>query len=408
MDDLDSLFSLALQAQNALKGHVHRTPLTYSTYFSSVTGKDVYLKLENLQKTGSFKVRGAFFKISSLLPEVRTRGVVAASSGNHAQGVAYSASRLGVKAIIVMPRTAPPYKINATKSYGAKVLLKGEIYDDAYQEALRISKKTGAFFIHPFDDPYVIAGQGTIGLEIAEELPEIDSVLVPVGGGGLISGIALTLKHLYRDRKLNVIGVEPEADPKLTRALNAGKPISITPKPSLADGVLTRSVGRLTFKVIQSTVDDVVIVSEDYIAKAMYLLLERTKLLAEGAGALPLAALLQHPTKIPGKKVVAVISGGNADLTTLYRVILRGLASEGRITKITLKLKDTPGALHKALSAVASSGCNIIDIRHDRFDPSVSPGFALVELLLETPSSEAVEKVLSDLKGLGIEVVKHV
>jgi len=408
MESFKDMLKLIKEANRTISGSIHKTPLTFSTYFSKVTGKEVYLKLENLQKTGSFKVRGALFKISSLMPQAEHKGVIAASSGNHAQGVAYSAMKLGVNATIVMPITAPPYKVNATRSYGAKVILSGKVYDDAYRTALEISKKTGSFFIHPFDDPYVIAGQGTIGLEIAEQLSDVDTVLVPVGGGGLISGIAIGVKETLTNRKIQVIGVEPENAPKLRLALQHGHPVEIEPKPSLADGVLTRTVGRLTFQIMKSYVDDVITVSEDDIARAMYLLLERAKLLAEGAGALPLAALLTKKDSLPGNKVVAVISGGNADLTTLYRVVLRGLTVEGRITKVDLKLKDSPGSLKRVLEIIANFNCNIIDIRHDRFNPAFKPGYAMVELLFETPSSETSHQVISELKKQGIEVVSYV
>ena len=403
--EFNDIFELIMDARQVLAGDVHRTPLTYSSHFSRASGKDVYLKLENLQKTGSFKVRGAYFKIKSLMPQVKGRGVVAASSGNHAQGVAYAASRLGVKATIVMPETAPPYKVNATRSYGAEVILHGRVYDDAYLKAVEISRETGAFFVHPFDDPHVIAGQGTIGIEIAEDLPEVDTVLVPVGGGGLIAGIALAVKLRLRDRSVRVIGVEPETAPKLKLSLEAGEPVKITPKPSLADGVITKGVGRLTYSIISRYVDQVVTVGEDDIAKAMYLLLERAKLLAEGAGALPLAALLRYGESLPGEKIVAVISGGNADLTTLYRVILRGLMVDGRIAKVTLILKDSPGILESTLRVVAKHRCNILDIRHDRFEPKIRPGYARVEILMETPSSETLKELIKDLSENGIEVV---
>jgi len=408
MGEFRDMLSLIKEASNVLRSNIHRTPLTFSTYFSHLVGREIYLKLENLQKTGSFKVRGALFKINSLLPEVRERGVVAASSGNHAQGVAYSASKLGVKATIVMPETAPPYKVNATRSYGARVILKGRVYDDAYVEAVKISRETGAYFIHPFDDPYVIAGQGTIGLEICEDLPNVDTILVPVGGGGLISGIALSVKESLRSKDVRIIGVEPEGDPKLRQALVIGRPVEIVPKPSLADGVLTKTVGRLTFKIIKDYVDDVLVVDEDEIARAMYLLLERGKLLAEGAGALPLAAILKYGRGLPGKEIVAVISGGNADLTTLYRVILRGLSAEGRLAKIALELKDQPGTLRESLDYVSSAGFNIIEIRHDRFGPGIPPGYANVELLVETPSKGAIDNLLSKLRDAGIKVVKYV
>jgi len=400
----EDLFKLIKDAGSSLQNVIHKTPLTYSTYFSKLTGKNVYLKLENLQKTGSFKVRGAYNKIRSLLPEARRRGVIAASTGNHAQGVAYAARELGVKATIVMPETAPPYKVISTKSYGAEVLLHGKVYDDAYKKAVEISMRTGAYFIHPYDDPLVIAGQGTIGLEISEELPQVDAVIVPVGGGGLISGIAIALKNII-GHHVKIYGVEPEGAPKLKEALTHNSPVTITPSPSLADGVVTKGVGRLTFRIMKELVDDVLLVSEDNIARAMYLMLERAKLLAEGAGALPLAALLNDPDAIKGKNIVAVISGGNADLTTLYRVILRGLMVEGRIAKITLMLKDVPGSLERALKVISQLRCNIIDVRHDRLSPEILPGYARVEVLVEVPSTETLGVLRKELAKQGVKVV---
>jgi threonine dehydratase len=404
MAEADKIYQLIQEADTVLDGVIHRTPLSYSHSFSKMVGANIYLKLENLQKTGAFKVRGAYFKIHSILDQARMKGVIAASSGNHAQGVAYAANELGVKATIVMPETTPPYKVIATKSYGAEVLLHGRVYDDAYTKAIDLSRKTGAVFIHPFDDPYVIAGQGTIGLEIVKATKDVDYILVPVGGGGLISGIAIAVKKLLGN-KVKVIGIEPEAAPKFNLSIKEGKPVVIKPNPSLADGVVTKTVGKLTLDIVEEFVDDIVTVDEDSIARAIYLLLERAKLLAEGAGALPLAALLSGAIKAEGKYVVAVISGGNADLTTLYRVILKGLMVEGRIAKLTMILKDVPGMLHQVLGVIASNRCNIIEIKHDRFDPHMNPGNAAVEVIMETPSKEAVNKVVDELKSRGVKVV---
>ena len=400
----DKIFELIKKADEVLEGVVHRTPLSYSHSFSKLVGASVYLKLENLQKTGAFKVRGAYFKIYSVLDEARKYGVVAASSGNHAQGVAYSAQELGVKATIVMPETTPPYKVMATKSYGAEVVLYGKVYDDAYAKALELSKKRGSVLIHPFDDPFIIAGQGTIGLEIARVNPDIDYVIVPVGGGGLISGIAIAIKKVLGSR-VKVIGVEPEAAPKFYESLKRGEPVTIVPKPSLADGVITKTVGKLTLQLVREFVDEIYLVDEDSIARAMYLLLERAKLLAEGAGALPLALMLSGRLDVKGKKVVAVISGGNADLTTLYRVILRGLMAEGRICKLKLALRDVPGMLERVLNKLAVMKCNIIDVRHDRFSLDIEPGYALVEIVMETPSREVKAELVEKISEKGIKVL---
>jgi len=400
---IDEVFDLILKADKVLNGIIHRTPLTYSYSFSKLTGNNVYLKLENLQKTGAFKVRGAYFKIYSLLPDVKVKGVVAASSGNHAQGVAYASQELKVKATIVMPETTPAYKVIATKSYGANVILYGQVYDDAYSKALEISSESGAYFIHPFNDKYIIAGQGTIGLEIVRALNSVDYVIVPIGGGGLISGIGVALKKILGD-KVKVIGVEPVNAPKYFKSRECGKPVEIEPKPSLADGVITKSVGELTYSIMSEVVDDVVLVDEDSIAKAMYLLLERAKLLSEGAGALPLAALLSGTLNIKGKNVVAVISGGNADLTTIYRIILRGLLVDGRIGRLKLTLRDIPGSLLRVLSVLAKYKCNIIDVKHDRLGLSIEPGYASVEVVFEIPERDVVERVVEELKKRNIRV----
>ncbi len=404
MSEYETIRNLILKAREVLKSVVHETPLTHSTFFSNITGKTVYLKLENLQKTGSFKVRGAYFKIYSLLPDVKVKGVVTASSGNHAQGVAYSAKELGIKSTIVMPETTPPYKVNAVKSYGSEVILHGRIYDDAYAKALEISESSGAYLIHPFDDPYVIAGQGTIGLEIFEQLPDVDTVLVPIGGGGLISGIALALKSRLGN-KVKIIGVEPKNASKTRESLIKGSPVRISPNTSIADGVLTKGLGSLTFKIIRDFVDDVVEVDEDSIARAMYLLLERTKLLVEGAGALPIAALLSYKDEVPGKNVVAVLSGGNADLTILYRIILRGLMIDGRIAKVVMNLRDVPGSLERALKIIAEFRCNILDVTHERLDLDVEPGYARVKVLMELPDRNVYQELIKKLLESGIKVI---
>lgn len=404
MED-NSILELVFKASEVLKPVIHRTPTVHSAFISSVTGKSVYLKLENLQKTGSFKVRGAYFKISSLPQEVRARGVVTASSGNHAQGVAYSARELKVPSVIVMPETAPPYKINAVRSYGGEVILHGQIYDEAYQKALEICEKTGMTLVHPFNDPYIIAGQGTIGLEIMEEVPKVDTVVVPIGGGGLIAGTALAVKKLSGGR-VRVVGVEPSAAAKTRAALEAGHPVKTSPQPSLADGVLTKSLGDLTFELIRKYVDQVVEVEEDEIARAIYLLLERTKLLAEGAGALSVAALLSRGADIPGDSVVALISGGNADLTTLYRILMRGLMSEGRVVRITVSLKDVPGSLESVLRVLTGLRCNILDITHDRFDLDIKPGYAKVKILMEIPETQVLSKAAEKLEELGVDILE--
>jgi len=400
---IDELEKLIEEADRALEGKIHRTPLDYSATFSRIGNSKVYLKLENLQKTGSFKVRGALFKITRNLEKAKSRGVVAASSGNHAQGVAYSSSVMGVKATIVMPETTPPFKVNATKSYGAEVVLFGSVYDDAYSKALEISEKTGAMIVHPFNDLEVMAGQGTIGLEILRQLPDVEEVVVPIGGGGLISGIATAIKA--KKKSVRVVGVEPEAAPKYKAARERGSLIRIDPHPSLADGVITKSVGDLTYEVMNAVVDDVVTVSEDSIARAIYLLMERTKLVVEGAGALPVAALLEGKVGGDERKTVFVLSGGNIDLTTLYRIILRGLSADRRIAEIALILKDSPGELKKVLEIITKYRGNILEIKHDRLGINIPPGYAKTELILELPSSDLEDRVKEDLRAFGFRII---
>jgi len=398
----ESIAALVREAYEALEGIVHRTPLDFSATFSRMTGGRVYLKLENLQKTGAFKVRGAYFKISRLSPEERARGVVAASAGNHAQGVAYAAGRLGVRATIVMPETAPQAKVEATRGYGAEVVLHGRVYDDAYRKALEIAGETGAVFIHPFDDPYVIAGQGTIAVEVEEQLGgPPDLVVVPVGGGGLASGIASWLKT--RHPSVRVVGVEPAYAPKFTRSFEAGRPVEVPATPGLMDGLVTKRPGEITFKLLRELLDDIVTVTDEEVARAIFLLLERSKTLAEGAGAAGLAALLSGKIEVkPGWRVVVIVSGGNIDMTRLPKVVYYQLVREYRVVRLQGLVPDAPGWLNRVLEVLAGAKLNIIDIRHDRMLPFLEPGWAEVEVIAEAPSPAAVKAVLERLNSLGL------
>ena len=391
------------RAYEVLSRVVHRTPLDYSTTFSRLTGASVYLKLENLQKTGAFKVRGAYYKVWSLSPEEKRRGVIAASAGNHAQGVAFAASTQGVKATIVMPETAPLSKVEATRGYGAEVILHGRVYDEANELALKIAEERGATYVHPFDDPLVIAGQGTIAVEIEEQLGgPPDVVVVPVGGGGLAAGIASWFKSRYGDR-VKVIGVEPAYAPKFTKSLRAGAPIEVQAVPGLMDGLVTKRPGDLTFKLLSELLDDMVTVTDSEVSRAIFLLLERAKTLAEGAGAAGLAALLEGKTgDVKGKRVAVIISGGNVDLTRLSKVIEYQLAKEERIVRLQGLVPDAPGQLNSVLGVLASAKFNIIDIRHDRLVTFTEPGWALVEVVAEAPSREAVDDVLKKLNDMGL------
>jgi len=400
---LEVIWHYINEAQKIVYKVAHRTPLDFSTTFSRISGNKVYLKLENMQKTGSFKVRGAFYKIYKHLDEAKVRGVITASSGNHAQAVAFASLSLGVKSTVVMPETAPVFKINATKSYSANVVLHGRIYDDAYRKALEIAEENRMVFVHPFNDSEVIGGQGTIGLEVLQQLSDVDVVLVPIGGGGLISGIGIAIKKIKPNTK--IIGVEPKNAPKYYLARSYSKIIEMDPKPSLADGVVTKRVGDVTFEVMEKVVDDIVVVDEDSIARAIYLLMERSKMVVEGAGALPLAALLEGYMQGENRNVVLILSGGNIDLTTLYRVVLRGLAAEGRISTLRLILKDSPGELLKVLGILQRYRCNIVDVRHDRYSLDVPVGYALVELIFEVPELSIINEVKKELEALSIQII---
>lgn len=395
---ISRIWTLIREAENIVYNVAYKTPLEHSLSISHMLGCNIYLKLENMQKTGAFKIRGAYFKIYRHLEDAKNRGVITASSGNHAQGVAFASSVLGVKATIVMPETTPIYKINATKSYGANVILYGEVYDEAYKKAVEIAEDTKALFIHPFNDEEIVAGQGTIGVEILSQLGDVDAVLVPIGGGGLISGIGVALKKLKPS--VRVIGVEPEVAPKYYESRKAGTLLTVNIGPSLADGVLTKSVGDITFEIMNCVVDDVVKVSEDSIARAIYLLMERAKIVVEGAGALPLAAMLEGYLNNSGKKIILIVSGGNIDLTTLYRVVTRGLVAEGRVVALRLIMPDIPGQLYKALKILYKYRCNVIDVKHDRFSINIPVGHAAVDIIFEVPSKSDTEKVLKELADI--------
>ncbi|SFR04392.1 threonine ammonia-lyase [Desulfoscipio geothermicus] len=389
-------------AASVLAGIVHRTAVDYSSTFSELTGSQVYFKTENLQKTGSFKIRGAYYKISRLTEAQRARGVITASAGNHAQGVAYAAARAGIGATVVMPLTAPIAKVEATRGYGAEVVLAGRGYDEAFAEARELQAKTGATFIHGFDDPDIIAGQGTVGLEILEQLPHADAVILPVGGGGLVAGTALAVKS--RRPAVKVIGVQSEGAPAMCLSHQARCLQESGSACTLADGIAVRRPGRLTFELVCRYVDDVVTVSDEEIARAITMLLERSKLVVEGAGAAGLAALMQKRVVLPGATVVVVLSGGNIDINTVSILIERGLLQSGRRVYIRAMVDDRPGMLQKLLGAIADMQANIITVAHDRVDPRVPLKKAEVKLLLETRSRSHVRDIINRLREIGWEV----
>ena len=402
------MISLA-DVQNAaqvLSGKILRTPLIYSPTFSRMTGAKVYLKLENLQRGGSFKVRGATCKIQSHLAELSSRGVVAASVGNHAQGVALAARAAGVPATIIMPTWASIAKQEATRGYGAELILRGESLAESIEIARKLALETGRMFIHPYDDEEVIAGQGTIGLEILDDLPDPDFILIPVGGGGLIAGIATAVKAIQPATR--VVGVQATACPSALKAMKSGKPVAledVEEKNSLADAIMVTQVGEADYPILQKLVDEIVTVDENQISSAMLLLLERKRILAEGAGAVPLAALLGPAFELPkGSKVVLVISGGNVDSLLLDRVIHEGLRQEGRLMSFSVCLEDTPGSLARLLDLVARHQANVVNIHHARNEKGLPINFTRVDLELETRGIEHFKEIGEALKRAGYSI----
>ena len=382
-------------ARKVIQKIILRTPMIYSDTFSKLTGKEVFLKLENLQKTGSFKIRGAYYKLSQITPSMKKRGVVAASAGNHAQGVALASSILGIHSIVVMPEGVSLAKQMATRAYGGEVVLFGENTDEALNYAKNLAE-AGKSFIHPFDDKQVIAGQGTIGLEILEEVPGVEAIVVPTGGGGLISGIAAVVKKRRPDVK--VIGVQSIHAPSAFYSFKRGKVVEAKVKPTLADGIALRRVGEITFPLIQKRVDEMVTVGEDEIASAILMLMERKRIVAEGAGATPLAALLSKRWKTRAKRIVLLISGGNIDFHLLDRIIEKGLAQTGRLVRMSIVLRDVPGALGKLTALVAQYRANILHIIHERTAKDIPIGFSKVILMLETRGADHIRKIRKGFK----------
>ena len=377
------------------------TPLLDSQKLSRLCGCQVLLKLENFQMTGSFKDRGALNRLLSLSPEQKGKGIVAASAGNHAQAVAYHCQRLGIRSKIVMPVGTPLVKTVSTQGYGAEVILHGDMVDDAGDLAFQVSKEEGLTFIHPFADPLIIAGQGTIGIEIIQNelAKDLAAVLCPVGGGGLISGIATYLKET--NPAVRVIGVEAYVCPSMKASLLEGHPVKLEKASSLADGIAIKRVGQINFDIVRKYVDEVVTVEENEIANAVLLLLEMEKIVAEGAGAVPLAALLNRKVRLEGRKVLLIISGGNIDVNILGKIITRGLAMEGRIAQLTVRLKDLPGSLTAALEIMKGLRANILEIAHHRFDSLAPFGQVDVSITLETKGHAHIHEIQGALKGAG-------
>ena len=364
---------------------------------------DVYLKLECLQRTGSFKVRGACYKISQLSDEEKAHGVIACSAGNHAQGVALGATAHGIKSLICLPAGAPISKVEATKGYGADVCLVPGVYDDAYQKAIELRDEKGYTFVHPFDDPNVIAGQGTIGLELIDQVEDMDAVVVPVGGGGLISGVAFALKTL--NPHIKVYGVQAAGAASMVQSLHVHKRECLSSVSTIADGICVKEPGELTYEICSKYVDDIVTVSEDEICAAILQLLEKEKVVAEGAGATSVAAVMFNKVPVKGKKVVCIVSGGNIDVTILNRVVERGLAKSGRIAIINVELDDKPGKLVEVASVIAKAGANITNVYHDRNSDSEKVNSCILRVICETRNQEHVAAINNALRESGFKLV---
>ena len=385
------------EAQERLKGVAQKTGLSYTNSVSDLAGCDVWLKLENLQRTGSFKLRGAYNKVASLTTEEREKGVIAASAGNHAQGVALAASVYGCQSTICMPKHAPLTKVAATRGYGANVVLHGDFFDEAAAKAVELTKEHGYTFVHPFNDPLVIAGQGTIALEIIEQLPDVDVIVAPIGGGGLISGLAVAAKNV--NPKIKVIGVQTENMPSMKESIDQGHILTVNGKASLADGITVKTPGDVTYELCKKYVDDIVTVDETEIAGAILLLLERVKTVSEGAGAVPVAALMNGKISgIRNKKVAALVSGGNIDVNNMTRVINSGLLRSWRKVFFETVIPDQPGELVKLLTLISDSNANVLSITHERSQHGISMGYTAVSFELETANGKHVERLMETLK----------
>lgn len=376
------------------------THLIYSPIFSEESGNQIYIKPENLQKTGAFKIRGAYNKINKLTEEEKKRGVIASSAGNHAQGVAYAAQELGIKAVIVMPKTTPLIKVQSTKKYGAEVVLYGDVYDDAYQKAKELEAQEGYVFVHPFDDIDVLEGQGTIALEILEEMPDAEVIVVPIGGGGLISGIAAAAKMIKPDIK--IIGVEPSGAASATEALKKNKVVTLPEANTIADGTAVKRIGDLTFNCIKQYVDEVVTVDDYELTEAFLLLAEKHKIIAENSGILPLAALKKLSER--GKKVVPVVSGGNIDVLMISSMINKGLISRDRIFNFAVSIPDRPGELAKITHIIADVGANIVKLAHNQFKNLSRFRDKEVLITVETNGTDHVQALVDAFAAKGYEV----
>ncbi len=395
------LKEIELAAQR-LANTVHKTKLERSTTFSSMTGGEIYLKYENQQKTGSFKIRGASNKIAALVERGEIKAAVASSAGNHAQGTAYASKVHGIPAIICMPKSTPIAKVEATKGYGAKVVLHGDCYDDAYNKALEIVENEGATFVHPYDDPEVMAGQGTIGIEILKDLPMVDMIVVPAGGGGLLAGIAACIKQI--NPRVKVIGVQAEGAPAIAESFRKKEYCTTDSSLTIADGISVKCPGKQTVELINKYVDDVVTVSDSEISEAILLLMERTKQVVEPAGATTLAAVLSGKLDVKDKKVVCVLSGGNIDVSFTARIIELGLSSRGRKIKFRTTLLDIPGSLEHLSKVLSDAEANIVMVQHDRMSAELDPNEAIIHIACEVGGREHGKKVVAALEKAGYKI----
>ena len=391
-----------ITAKEKLSKVLLKTSLIHSPIFSKESGNEVFIKPENLQKTGSFKIRGAYNKITNLSDEEKKKGVIASSAGNHAQGVAYGAKESGIKAVIVMPKSTPLIKVESTKQYGAEVILHGDVYDDAFKKAKELEEKKGYVFVHPFDDKDVIYGQGTITLEILEELPETDIILVPIGGGGLISGIACAAKILKPEIK--IIGVEPDGAASAYEAIKEDKVIELKEANTIADGTAVKKIGNTTFEYIKKYVDEIITVSDYELMEAFLLLVEKHKIIAENSGILSLAALKKLKEK--NKKVVSVVSGGNIDVLMISSMINKGLIRRDRIFNFTVNIPDKPGELAKVVDLIAEQGANVVKLEHNQFKNLSRFKDIELQIIVETNGSEHIQKLIQAFEKKGYEIVR--
>ncbi len=389
------------KARRALEGVIRKTDVIYAPKLCD--GAELYLKTENLQVTGSFKVRGAYYKMSCLSAEEKKRGVIACSAGNHAQGVALAAQKKGIKAVICLPDGAPISKVEATKGYGAEVCLVEGVYDDAYQRALQLRDEKGYTFVHPFNDEEVIAGQGTIALELIEQIPDLDAVLVPIGGGGLISGIAYTIKTL--NPHVKVYGVQAKGAPSMKNAVEHGGLESLPSVSTIADGIAVKQPGDITYDLCSKYVDEIVTVTDDEISAAILALMEQQKLVTEGAGAVPVAAAMFNKVDLKGKKAVCVLSGGNIDVTILSRVIKRGLLTSGRSCQLVIELMDKPGQLKNVSRIIADLGGNVTSVHHERANEGSDVNGCYLRIILETRNYAHIEEIKQALRDFGFKLL---